>query len=97
MSAFNREKTLVEYKAADCPFYLHSPPAFYAVHGLTNGNVCETGCSWFDSGNCAAFRKLSIPYKVTAGQAPQETVRDTAKRIGISISEVRRRRRGEKS
>lgn len=81
------------YVSAGCAFYENSRPAFAVVWIGTTGQVCDTGCAWFEGGKCAAYRKLTIPAKVAAQQEPQETVRETAKRLGISISEVRRRRK----
>ena len=65
---------------------------FIWLHQATGGDPCTTGCAYFKGGTCPAYRKLNTPAKATAGQEPQETVRETAKRLGISISEVRRRR-----
>lgn len=81
------------YVDAGCAFYANSRPGFAFVWIEAKGDVCTTGCAWFDSGRCPAYRKLTIPAKATAQQEPMESVRDTAKRLGISISEVRRRRR----
>lgn len=81
------------YVDAGCAFYANSRPAFAMVWLMTQGDVCTTGCAWFDSGKCPAFRKMTIPAKVEAKQEPMESVRETAARLGISISEVRRRRR----
>lgn len=68
-----------------------------AVHEATNGRVCDTGCAVFNDGTCCAYKKLiligstgKIPFK------QQETVKQQAIRMGISISEVRRRRRHAK-
>ena len=83
--------TLEEYDAAGCPFLADSTLRFCSLHIITDGHVCD-GCGNFDGGKCAAYRKLIVPTK-TAVQAPQETVRETAKRLGITIAEVRRRRR----
>ena len=86
-------KSMDAYVDAGCIFYENSRPAFAFVWIQTTGQVCTTGCAWFDGGKCPAYRKMTIPAKAAAQQEPQETVRDTAKRLGISISEVRRRRR----
>lgn len=81
------------YVEAGCQFAKESPPSFLLVYMGTQHKVCDTGCAWFDGGRCPAYRRLTIPSKPAAQQEPQESVRDTAKRLGISISEVRRRRR----
>ena len=84
--------TLEEYDAAGCPFLADRATIFCGLHKIVNGRVCDTGCGWFDGGKCAAYRKLTVPTK-TAVQEPQETVRETAKRLGVTIAEIRRRRR----
>lgn len=86
-------RSIDEYVSAGCAFYDNSRPAFAMVWIATAGQVCDTGCAWFDGGKCPAYRNLTIPAKPAAQQEPQETVRQTAARLGISISEVRRRRR----
>lgn len=73
--------------------------AFYAVHGLTQGKVCDTGCAWFEHGRCPAYNRLIVPLASTIATAstPLETVREEAARRNLSISEVRRQRQqGEK-
>ena len=84
---------LGEYLFSGCEFANTGKQAFVFMWAATDGKVCDTGCAWFDGGKCAAYRKLTIPAKPAAQQEPQETVRETAARLGISISEVRRRRR----
>jgi len=66
---------------------------FMAIYQATGGHPCTTGCAYFNGGKCPAYLKLNVPAKAEAQQRPQETVRETAVRLGISISEVRRRRR----
>ena len=66
---------------------------FIAIHHATNGDPCTTGCAWFDNGKCPAYKALTKPPVVPS--SPQgETVRAAAQRLGVSISEVRRQRRG---
>lgn len=88
-----RSYPMDDYVSAGCAFYENSRPAFALVWIGTQGRVCDTGCAWFNGGNCPAYRRLTVPAKPQAQQEPQETVRETAARLGISISEVRRRRR----
>lgn len=69
---------------------------FAAVYSLSNRLPCK-GCGYDGHGQkCKAktelFRSV-IP--ATPLHAPQETVRETAARLNISISEVRRRRKGK--
>jgi len=66
---------------------------FFAIYGLTNGHPCP-GCGYDMHGKCKARRELFKAPEVKALiQEPTETVRQTAERLGISISEVRRQRR----
>ena len=67
---------------------------FLGIYAATNGNPCTTGCAYYKGGNCPAYQSMNdAPQKKAAQQEPQETVREAAARLGISISEVRRRRR----
>lgn len=64
--------------------------AMTAVHGITGGRLCDTGCAAYHGGKCAAYRRMvgalpAQPFHV-------ETVKQEAARLGISLSEVRRRR-----
>lgn len=83
-------------KFADAGCELAKPIGlFLGVFAATNGDPCTTGCAYYKGGNCPAYRAMKdAPQKKVAQQEPTETVRETAKRLGISISEVRRRRRG---
>jgi len=31
---------------------------FHGLWSHTSGNPCETGCAWFNNGNCAGYKKL---------------------------------------
>ena len=31
---------------------------FHGLWSHTSGNPCETGCAWFNRGNCAGYKKL---------------------------------------
>jgi hypothetical protein len=82
-----------QFKDAGCEFFSGSPVPFMAVHIATNGNVCQTGCAWYEGGRCPAYRTLTA--KPVLPDAPKgETVREAAARLGVSISEIRRQRRG---
>lgn len=81
-----------DFLKTDCQL-LRPIELFVGLHGATGGDPCTTGCAYFKGGRCPAYMKLIIPAKVEAQQEPMETVRETATRLGISISEVRRRRR----
>lgn len=81
------------YIAAGCTML---PPqkdglaAMHAVHGLTGGRLCDTGCVAFRGGKCSAYMRLTR--NLPAQPISTETVKQEAARLGISISEVRRRR-----
>jgi len=80
-----------EYIAAGCK-EMHG--AMLAIHVITAGRICDTGCWAFDGGKCPAYRKL-ISFKGQSKAEILETVRQEAARRGISISQVRRERQGE--
>ena len=63
------------------------------IYDATGGNPCTTGCAYYKGGACPAYRKLTLPVNVAVGQQQGETVREMAARLGISLSEARRRRR----
>lgn len=59
----------------------------------TRGKICDTGCVRFNDGSCKAYRNLVFKHKKqTIGI---ETVRQEAKRRNISITQVRKQRRGD--
>lgn len=61
-----------------------------AIYHLSHGKVCD-GCPI--DGDCEAQKKLyAEPTAKPSNEPPPETVRAEATRLGISISEVRRRR-----
>lgn len=68
---------------------------FLGIYGLTNGKPCE-GCAYDMHGSKCAARKtlFAAPPKALYVAPPTETVREEASRRGISISEVRRQRKG---
>ena len=68
---------------------------FLSLYAVTDGDPCTTGCAYYEGGKCPAYRSMiGAPQKKAAQQEPQETVREAAARLGVSISEVRRRRAG---
>lgn len=83
---------LTEYRDADCHFFLSAPGPFIVVWKGTDGRACDTGCSWYESGKCSAYRKIVQPGKSRPGAVAGETVREEAARRGVSISQVRRER-----
>lgn len=88
---------IVEYMAAGC-FQVERGPGFavgVGLHGLTDGRMCD-GCPKFKEGRCPSYKELTrgLAQKKREMLAPTETVREEAARLGISISEVRRRRNG---
>lgn len=84
--------TVTQFQKTDCQL-LEPIHIFVGIYQATGGDPCTTGCAYFNGGACAAYRKLNIPSVSAVQQASMETVRETAIRLGISISEVRRRRR----
>lgn len=86
--------SITDYLKAGCPEL--ERPDMMAVHGLTGGRVCDTGCWAFNGGGCAAYKKLTSLGLGSPHKNPnqhKETVRAEAKRRGLSINEVRRQRR----
>jgi len=86
--------TIHEYQAAGCLQYssLEVTATMLALHTVMGGKVCDTGCSFFDSGRCPAYKSLVRDTK-TAISVHTETVRKEATRRGVSIKQVRRERR----
>lgn len=86
---------LPEYMAAGC-MQVERGTGFavgVGLWGFTGGRMCD-GCPKFQGGKCPSYKELTSGRKQTAQpNAPTETVRQEAERLGISISEVRRRRR----
>lgn len=80
---------LKDYVAAGCPEMEY--PSMVSLVGFTGGKVCDIGCHAFNNGSCKAYRKLITPLAQQA--EPVETVREKAKRLGVSIKEVRKQRR----
>jgi len=64
--------------------------AMTLVHEVTGGKLCDTGCAAFRNGNCAAYRRMigGLPAQIVHS----ETVKQEAARLGVSLSEIRRRR-----
>ena len=68
-------------------------PIFLAIYSLSNGNPCK-GCAYDMDGKCAARKALfKMENKRPQLQESEETVRAMAARLGISLSEARRKRR----
>lgn len=87
-----------EYMNADC-MQLERGPMLIAgleLHSLTGGKMCD-GCPKFNRGTCESYKELmrSARPAMKTPHVPQETVRQEAERLGVSISEVRRRRRDQ--
>ena len=87
--------TVFQYVAANCEL-ANRIDMFVTVHTLTGGNPCTTGCAYYSGGKCRAH--LVLNRKEPTVKAPvvpeySETVKQEADRLGVSISEVRRRRR----
>ena len=87
--------SVLQYVDAGCE--LANPiDLFVAVHTFTKGDPCTTGCAYYKGGQCKAY--LALNRKEPTVKAPVvpeygETVKQEAARLGVSISEIRRRRR----
>lgn len=81
--------SITDYVNAGCEEM--NAPAMVAMVTIANGKVCDTGCYAFSSGNCKAYKRLITENKTPS--SPPETVKEEAKRRGVSINEVRRQRR----
>ena len=69
--------TIKQYLDAGCQEM--EVPAMTAVHGMTGGKVCDTGCHAFDSGKCPAYKKLvAVKIQVKAPRH-QSTNKDFSK------------------
>lgn len=84
---------LLQYGDAGCELF-QPFPMFVAIYDFTGGNPCN-GCNYDLGGRCKARKALFPPATKPAPTAepPVETVRAEAARLGVSISEVRRRRK----
>ena len=85
-------KKITEFLDAGCEL-AHPLIIFIAVYGATGGDPCTTGCLYYRGGACPAYRKLFRPILAQMGTPETETVAQQAARLGISKSEIRRRRR----
>lgn len=88
--------TLLQYQESGCNLIFglseYDPEKIYR----NNINPCNNACRFFDNGNCIAYQKLLAIRPTSATRAIfTNTVREEAKRLGISISEVRRQRAGK--
>lgn len=88
---------LHEYIDAGCPQLKDAIGV--VLHNSTNGKICD-GCPEYNNGQCEAYKKM---ISRQAGFTPVEkfvageTVRQEAKRRGISIKQVRRERRDSRA
>lgn len=75
---------------------------FAAIYGLTHGNPCA-GCPAFNGGRCKAYQAhhedaRRVPIKVdpkipsNSDNYPGMSVKQIAEKLGVSMSEVRRRK-----
>jgi len=87
--------TVQQHKDANCYIADGKGIPFEILYSYANGKLCDSGCAYFEGGRCSAYKKLIVagdrPIHSTQN-APTETVRQQAERMGISISEVRRLR-----
>ena len=67
-----------------------------ALHQAMEGFICN-GCPKFNDGVCPDYKQLLGSTQLqSTPKAQQETVREEATRLGISIKEVRRRRNADR-
>lgn len=83
-----RAFTFLEYRQAGC--FQAEDAIGLGIHAATNGRMCD-GCPAFKN-RCEAYAKLPHMASVRAPVTRTETVREEAKRRGVSINEVRRLR-----
>lgn len=91
-----------DYVAAGCSVLTDSElsRAVYATVGSRGLGLCNKGCFDFKNGACKAYRALSAPAYTPQhdrddaedSSNPNETTREMAQRLGISLSEARRQR-----
>jgi len=79
--------TVEQYLAAGCSEM--KKESMLAVHAMTGGRVCDTGCHAF--GHCKEHRVLIGA--AVAEKVYTETVREEVERTGLTIGQVRRNRR----
>lgn len=84
-----RSYSIQEYEVAGCK---EMRGAMLAIHGITTGKVCDTGCYAFNEGKCLAYLRLTHFVTPAENSITRETVRQEATRRCISISQVRRER-----
>ena len=71
-----------------------NPTFMHTLIDSTGGKVCNN-CSWYSNASCEAYKFLMSDRPFSDIQPVfTERVRDEAKRLGLSLSEVRRRRSG---
>lgn len=83
---------LMEYKKA-CDSRTCNQPydnTFIGLHKYSNGNVCETGCPYFNDGKCPGYLELKGTALINeAKPKPSKyTNADLAKKWGISKRQV---------
>jgi hypothetical protein len=72
--------------------FIEIGPRFHGVMTITSQNPCN-GCPAYNGGKCLAFQQYHSAHgRRTAQAQPSETVAQIAARLGISKSEVRRRK-----
>lgn len=88
--------TVEQYKDAGCTLTDgRGFIPFTVLFSHANGKLCDTGCAYYGGGRCPNYKILtrtSLPSPMGKPLLPEETVRQQATRMGISLSEVRRLR-----
>lgn len=100
--------TIEEYADSGC-FQFENFGIGLGLYSLTDGHICN-GCPKYEGGRCSSFKTMMndrseestaqvgsiFPDSLPNKSKPYETVRQEAERLGVSISEVRRRRNSAK-
>ncbi len=47
-----------DFRHVEC-MQMDKPETLFALHQMTNGDPCTTGCSWFCKGGCPGYRELN--------------------------------------
>jgi len=83
-------RTVSDFSGIGCKLMESGESMFTHIFNNTNGDPCATGCAWFDNGKCPAHIKLLLTKKPKVSARFIETVRERGKRLGISISKIRK-------
>ena len=68
---------------------------FLGLWRATNGDICETGCPYFNNGRCRGYLELKGTKIINSAKPkpPEFTNADLAKKFGVSKRQVSKMRR----